>query len=106
AALDRVPPPRMLTPGPNPFPPSHPNPQRPRPPCLFCLAHLPRRTNQRTLDIDDDLRTKVLDVLRHQHAPAHLLTLVSEGGTLESAEQKQFFGEALPLGLKLSASGE
>jgi molecular chaperone DnaK (HSP70) len=74
---------------------------------LFCLAQLSRRTNQRLLDIDDDLRARVVALLEREKAPAHLITLVQEGGALESAEQKQFLGEGLPLGLRLNVrSGE
>ena len=73
---------------------------------LFCLAQLARRTQQRMLDIDDDLRHRVSTVLRQEKAPLHLITLVEEGGQLESAEQKQLFGEALPLGLKLNVRND
>jgi hypothetical protein len=72
----------------------------------FCLSQLAFRTNQRALDINDELRQQVIATLRSAKAPGHLIEMVEKGGELESGEQKQFFGEALPIGLRLLAPSE
>jgi hypothetical protein len=73
---------------------------------VFCLSQLARRTNQRALDIDEESRDRVVTVLRQHAAAPHLIEMVEEGGELESAEQKQLFGESLPIGLRLVGSRE
>ncbi len=72
----------------------------------FCLSQLTHRTGQRALDISDDLRSRVAATLRTANASPHLVQMVEEGGELESAEQKQLFGEALPIGLRLVTARE
>lgn len=72
---------------------------------LFCLAHLARNTHQRALDISDNLRHRITQKLRAEHAPHRLVRLVEEGGVLEGAEEDQMFGEALPIGLRLLSAG-
>ncbi len=73
---------------------------------LFCLSQLARHTGQRALDVNEDLGQQVADVLRAHHAREHLIQLVEEGGELETAEQKQFLGDALPIGLRLAGGEE
>jgi hypothetical protein len=68
---------------------------------LFCLAQLARNTHQRALDISDDLRHRTAQTLRAANASHRLVRLIEEGGALESGEESQMFGEALPIGLKL-----
>jgi hypothetical protein len=82
---------------------NHLNPQneRERQAWLFTLTQLARRTGQRALDIDDEMRGLVLAVLRRENAPAAWLTAVAEGGTLASEESSQLLGDALPIGLRL-----
>ena len=41
--------------------------------------------------------------LQHGEAPAHLVELVRDGGSLASEEHDQVFGESLPTGLRLRA---
>jgi hypothetical protein len=68
---------------------------------LFCIAQLAHRTGQRALDIGDEMRSLVLQRLQSAGANERLLRMVEEGGELEQSEQKQMFGESLPLGLRL-----
>ncbi len=73
---------------------------------LFCLSQLARRTGQRALDVNDEVRDQVIDALRVNHAREHLMQMVEKGGELESGEEKQFFGEALPIGLRLAGTAQ
>jgi hypothetical protein len=68
----------------------------------FCLTQLARRSGQRALDIDDSHRTGVLAVLRGQSVPGHWPRMVEEVAELEADEQRQMFGEGLPIGLRLA----
>jgi molecular chaperone DnaK (HSP70) len=70
----------------------------------FCLSQLARRTGQRALDLDDNLRQSVLAVLRGQLVPEHWARMVAEVSELESEEQGQLLGDALPIGLRLVAA--
>jgi molecular chaperone DnaK (HSP70) len=72
----------------------------------FCLSQLARRTGQRALDLDDSLRLSVLSVLRGQQIPEHWSKMVEEVSELETEEQGQLLGDALPIGLRLVAAGE
>lgn len=69
---------------------------------LFCLAQLARRTGMRNLDIDDTLRQEVLIRLDKYAAPSDLLQAVQQGGVRAEQEVGHFFGEKLPLGLRLA----
>jgi hypothetical protein len=71
---------------------------------LFCLAQLARRSGQRAIDVDDDHQTRVLDLLRTHRAPTHWLEMVEHVAELEADEQRQLFGESLPIGLRLTRS--
>lgn len=62
---------------------------------------LARRTNDRHRDVDDDLRERVSDWLQRHEARAHLIELVTTGGTLDEEERGSIFGESLPSGLRL-----
>jgi hypothetical protein len=71
---------------------------------IFCLTQLARRTGQRVLDVDDSHRESVLAVLRMTRAPGHWIRMVEEVSELESEEEKQMFGDSLPIGLRLISS--
>ncbi len=75
-------------------------------PWRFCLSQLARRTNQRALDVSEQLRRKVAETLRAAGASDHLIQMTLEGGELESGEEKQLFGESLPIGLRLVRTEE
>ena len=65
------------------------------------LMQLGRCTHDRFRDIDDALRTRIADRMISAGVKSHLITLITEGGTLESEEASQILGEALPVGLRL-----
>ena len=66
------------------------------------LMQLTRRTHDRFRDIDDSLRQRVAAQLSSADARSHLVTLITEGGTLESEEANLILGESLPVGLRLA----
>jgi molecular chaperone DnaK (HSP70) len=68
----------------------------------FSLAQLARRTGDRSRDIDDGLRARVVDWLRAAGAE-RAAVLVSEVVALEAREQQVAFGDTLPPGLRLVA---
>jgi hypothetical protein len=67
----------------------------------FCLSQLARRSGQRAVDISEDHRAQVLEVLRTSDAPNHWVRMVEEHSALENEEESQLFGESLPIGLRL-----
>jgi hypothetical protein len=67
----------------------------------FCLTQLARQSGQRALDVDENHRQRVLEVLRSPAVPAHWVRMVQEVSALEGEEQTQMFGESLPIGLRL-----
>jgi hypothetical protein len=72
----------------------------------FCLSQLARRTGQRALDVDDTQREGVLEVLRSLPVPGHWSRMVAEVSELQGEEQRQLFGESLPIGLRLLQTEE
>ena len=48
------------------------------------------------------MREKVAVWLQSEGAASHYVSLVREGGSLDSEEREQVFGESLPPGLRLS----
>lgn len=66
----------------------------------FALANLARRTQQRSIDVAEDLREAVLQALAAHAASERLVQMVREGGDW-GAETPQLFGEQLPVGLRL-----
>jgi hypothetical protein len=77
--------------------------QRPDPMTQFAVVNLSRRTHDRFRDIDDALRSRVVNWLGELAANEHSLRLVREGGELAREEQERIFGESLPKGLKLQS---
>jgi hypothetical protein len=67
----------------------------------FVFVNLARRTGDRFRDIDESLRSRVLEWLTAHAASEHAQMLVHQGGQLDVEEQVQVFGEALPKGLSL-----
>ena len=68
----------------------------------FALANLARRTDQRSIDVNDELRAAVLEKLAEQQAAERLIKIMRDGGEL-GTEAPQLFGEELPVGLRLAA---
>jgi hypothetical protein len=67
----------------------------------LALMQLSRRTGDRHRDIPESTRGAVLQTMHDHRAPAHFITLVLEGGLLDTEEQNLVFGEALPKGLRI-----
>ncbi len=68
---------------------------------IFALAQLARVANDRTRDLDDALRTEVINRLSELGADEAALRPVREYHELESAQQVQALGDSLPIGLRL-----
>jgi len=64
-------------------------------------AQLGRKTDDRARDIADALRAEVIRRLEAIHADADLVSCVREFVPLAAAEQAAWFGEELPVGLRL-----
>jgi hypothetical protein len=67
----------------------------------LALMQMARYTGDRYRDLAPSIRDKIVSHLNAGNAQSHLITLVRHGGTLESDEANQVFGEALPTGLRL-----
>jgi hypothetical protein len=63
---------------------------------------LTRRTHDRFRDVAEELRKRIADRLSSAGAKSHLLTLITEGGALQSEETNLILGESLPVGLRLA----
>jgi hypothetical protein len=66
---------------------------------LFAIVQLARLSGDRSRDLDDQLRGRVLDVLRASHAPDSWQRLLLEVVTMETPDQARAFGDTLPAGL-------
>jgi hypothetical protein len=67
----------------------------------LAVMQLARRTDDRYRDVPAEVRDRALEWLRREGAPEHFLSLVKQGGQLDSAEQGLVFGESLPKGLRI-----
>ena len=65
------------------------------------IVQLGRRTGDRYRDLSEDTRSRTVRYLRSRSAPAHYLTLLAEGGSLDREEEAAVFGDSLPLGIRL-----
>ena len=65
------------------------------------IAQISRKTNDRTRDIDEDLRSKIVQWLQRRNADKRLLKKVVELIEIDIKEQNTQFGEKLPAGLIL-----
>jgi molecular chaperone DnaK (HSP70) len=75
---------------------------------IFALSQLARVANDRARDIDDDVRNRVLQRLVDLHADESTLLPVRDYHELQTAQEGQALGDALPIGLRLvtdAASG-
>ncbi|MBY0459681.1 MAG: molecular chaperone DnaK, partial [Gemmataceae bacterium] len=70
---------------------------------LFGLSQLARRSGLRAVDVPDTTRARVLELLRANPGPAAWARMVEEVVSAEGEEASRLFGEALPIGLRLSA---
>lgn len=66
---------------------------------LFAAVQIARLTGDRTRDVDNPLRERALDAVRHAQAPQSWESLLREVVTMETADQARAFGDTLPAGL-------
>lgn len=69
--------------------------------CAFSAVLMARMSGDRSRDIDDEWRTKVIDKLNIAKAPASWIEMIETVKELDEAETKRVFGEGLPVGLTL-----
>ncbi|MCJ2376676.1 hsp70 family protein [Vibrio sp. ZSDZ34] len=70
----------------------------------FACVLMCRKTGDRTLDVSDDSRSKVIEKLKQAKVPAGWVELVETVKDLSENEQQRVFGDALPSGLTLIQS--
>jgi hypothetical protein len=58
-------------------------------------------TSDRSRDLDEDVRVRVVDALKRASAPERWLRMVTDVVELEAAEEAQALGDTLPMGLRL-----
>lgn len=68
---------------------------------IFALAQLARVSGDRARDVDETLRSRVLSRLETLGADEAMLRPVREYHEIETAQQDQALGDALPIGLRL-----
>ncbi|WP_174364112.1 Hsp70 family protein [uncultured Caballeronia sp.] len=73
-------------------------------PAAFAAAQIARLTGDRSRDLPEDLRARVVHRLDNAGAPKGWGEMVSEVVELDNADEGRVFGESLPPGLKLVAS--
>jgi molecular chaperone DnaK (HSP70) len=69
---------------------------------LFAAAQLARLTGDRARDVDDYLRSRVIEALGAAQAPASWQRMVSEVMTMEASDKARALGDTLPVGLQLT----
>jgi len=69
--------------------------------CAFSAVLMTRMSGDRSRDIDDEWRQKVVDKLTLAKVPSSWIEMVETIKELDEAETKRVFGEGLPVGLKL-----
>ncbi len=67
----------------------------------FCATLLARMSGDRSRDIEDELRQRVMEKLKQSKAPASWMSMLQSVQKLDEKQEKQVFGESLPPGLKL-----
>jgi hypothetical protein len=67
----------------------------------FAAVLMTRMSGDRSRDIDEDWRRKIVEKLTLAKAPASWVEMVETVKELDEAETKRVFGEGLPVGLKL-----
>ena len=70
-------------------------------PAAFAAAQLARLTGDRARDLPPELRDEVARRLAAMRAPQSWITMVREVVSLDDADRRRSFGEALPPGLRL-----
>jgi molecular chaperone DnaK (HSP70) len=65
----------------------------------YAIAQLSRKTGDRTRDINEDIRSRVIEALSPHTWAEHLLKQIKDVIALEREDEKEIFGESLPAGL-------
>ncbi len=73
------------------------------PQACFAATLIARMSGDRARDIEESIRSKVVEKLKQSKAPSSWTGMVEELTQLDEKEEKHIFGEALPPGLKLIA---
>jgi hypothetical protein len=68
----------------------------------LCIMQLARRTDNRFVDVSESVRQEAVRFLKEQQAADDLIRLIEQGGETDRETQSAMFGEALPLGLRMS----
>ncbi|WP_413110231.1 Hsp70 family protein [Thaumasiovibrio sp. DFM-14] len=74
---------------------------RKEPYIAFAAVMMSRKTGDRNIDIDEDLRKKIEHKLAQSKCPKRWLDLVNQVKNLENSESQRLFGDSLPTGLTL-----
>jgi molecular chaperone DnaK (HSP70) len=69
----------------------------------FAVAQLARLSGDRARDLDEELRGRAAAALEKLHAPPEWARAIREVTALGEKDEQRVFGEALPLGLHLTA---
>ncbi len=69
---------------------------------LFAVVQLARLTGDRTRDLDDSWRTRVVSALQATSAPPSWQRMVTEVITMEASDKARALGDTLPVGLRLA----
>jgi molecular chaperone DnaK (HSP70) len=73
-------------------------------PAAFAAAQIARLTGDRSRDLPDDVRARVVHRLENAAAPKSWIEMVRKVVELDKADEGRVFGESLPPGLKLVTS--
>jgi hypothetical protein len=68
----------------------------------FAAAQIARKSGDRLHDLDEAVRTKLLESLRGAEAPDTWIQMVSEVTVLKTADEARALGDTLPIGLQLA----
>ena len=68
----------------------------------LAVAQMARLCGDAGRDIDDALRSRLVDRMRATGCPERLVALLLEVKVLDESERGQMFGDALPTGLRLA----
>ena len=74
-------------------------------PAAFAATQLARLTGDRSRDLPDELRERVLVRLRAINASANWIEQIGRVVELDQADERRAFGESLPAGLRLLPEG-
>ncbi len=67
----------------------------------FAAVMMARMTGDRERDLDENVRQSIVDKLKRARSPERWHDMVAKTSQLDESETRRFFGERLPVGLKL-----